>query len=147
MSKILERNGTENTFLDAARFNSFCANYRDGIIRGSYSECKLSAISSNLIQISKGVLLISGFTVILDETTLSFGAFPTQPKEYQIVGQIKIGDSKQPEFSIFVQNVSSLRKDNFFHDDSCSGIYQIEIGKFSLNSSSINNLTQTIKVL
>lgn len=146
MTKILEQNGVENTGLDAARFNRFCSGYRDGIIKNSYKECAINLLSSNIFQIEKGELLISGFRIISEATQFTYNSFPSVATRYQIVAQIVLLDS-QPSFKYLARMITPLRQDNILADNVTSGIYEIEVARFSLETNKITDLIRTVDII
>lgn len=147
MSKILEKNGVENTGLDAARFNRFCASYKDGIVKKSFNECAVSMLSSNSFQIDKGELLICGFRVLSEAVQFTFNSFPASTMRYHIVAQITLDEEKQPSFQYLAREVSALRQDDLLSDNVTTGIYQIEMVRFTLTAEAITDVNRTIDVI
>lgn len=142
--KVLEKNGIEITSIDGAAMNRFAAGNRDGILQGFLSECAVIA-TGNAIAVSAGVILISGMRFkITGIESITMTSAPSIDTRYQLVVQISInGEEVTP--SIFVQVVSEVRQDDLFVSEPWSGIYQVEIGRFTHTAS--GQVTDAVRTL
>lgn len=145
--KILEKDGVDITALDDARFNLFCSGYRDGIVKGSFNECNFTKLASNVFQINKGLLLISGFRVNTELKQFTFNNLPQNPIRYQIVAQIELDTNNQAAFSMFITTPRTLKQNNLFAENVVDKVYQIEFGRFTLDQSGISDITRTLDVI
>lgn len=142
---ILENSGVDITFLDGARFNRFCAGYRDGIIKGSFKELEITLLNSSGLFIDKGELLISGFRVISEDEEWHWNTLPTVPTRYQIIGQLSLNAlTKEPRYYTTVREAENLKQENLFEDGI---IYQVEIARLTVDSSGITDFVQTLDVI
>lgn len=148
--KILTKNGVENTNIDGARDYFFNSGMRDGIVKGALNEGTFGSNESNSIYFDTCELRISGHRVVIDEAVYkTFTTRPQQDTTYALIGQIIVDDSKNVEFSLFIQSASTpLIKDNLFKTTNGAGTYQIEIGRFTLTSDgTISDITRTAEII
>lgn len=143
--KLLESNGVEIENVDGAAFNNFCAGCKNGIIAGVLNECGVYLINSTSLEISTGELLIQGFRVkILSPYSISTAA-SASTITYQVVARITLSLDRTVVFEIESRVVGSLVQDNIFETE--SGIYEVEIARFSTDPSGLSSVTQTLEVL
>ncbi|MGN1200850.1 MAG: hypothetical protein ACI4R8_01110 [Candidatus Caccovivens sp.] len=147
MSKILEKNGVENNGLDAARFNRFCSAYKDGVLKKSFNECAVTALSSNSFQIDKGELLICGFRIISEAVQFTFNTFPVSLMRYHVIAQLTMDETKDITFQYIAREVSPLRQDDLLNENISAGIYQIEIARFTLTIESVTDINKTVDTI
>jgi hypothetical protein len=142
--KILESIGVEITHIDGAAFNNFSAGSESGVISGISDECKVSLLSNTTVQVSTGELLIKGFRVkIISPYTIEKEANSTSVNYYLIAKLTLAGNTVM--FDLEARTSSSLKKDSLFKTN--SGTYEIEIARFTVGSSGITDLSQTVKVI
>ena len=148
--KILTQNGANNTNIDGARAEHFAAGMRSGIIKGSLNECYFGAYASNVIGMDTGVLLISGHPiVIIEDWTKTFSSMPSSAERRSVVAEIVVNDNSVVSFRVFDQLSSvTLRKDNMFEYENGGGIYQVEIGRFTLTTAGlVEDVVRTLDVI
>lgn len=146
--RILEKNGVDNTNIDGAGFNRFCAGNRDGIIKGRLNECAI-AVQGNALTIGTGEMLVSGFRVVIDTpTTFTMSSTPTSAQRYQVIAEIVVDGNSEPTFSLRTQLVAELKQDALFSTEAGVGTYQVELCKFThTTSGNIDDLLRTIDVI
>ena len=148
--KILTQNSIDNTNIDGARAEHFNAGMRNGIVKGAFNEGNFSALSSNVIMLDTCELRISGHRVVIDEAwTHAFSSKPKIPQRYAVVGQVTVGEDTNVTFDLIVQLTDvNLVKNNLFRQTNGAGIYQEEIGRFTLNTDgSVIDVTRTIDII
>ncbi len=148
--KILTQDGTDNNAIDGARDRFFASGNRDGIYKGSLNEGKLIIDPSNGVKMDTFVLLISGNPIIVDKMWgTTFSSKPSTNERYSIVAQLTVDDNNRKTFDILVLPATTkLVKQNLFKTLNSSGTYQVEIGRFTLNTKGlVENLTRTIDVI
>lgn len=134
--RILTKNGVDNTNIDAARAEFFNSGMRDGIVRGAFTEGTFSSNASNSVYLDSCELRISGHRVVIDEPVYkTFSNTPASNTRYSFVAQISVDSVSVVTFSIIIQDANTeLRKDNLYATETGTGIYQIEIGRFTLTT-------------
>jgi hypothetical protein len=149
MSRILEKDGVNNTNIDGARFNNFCAGERSGIIKSTLNECAITTPSSSVINIETGELLVSGVRVVLNSpTNFTFSTFPSSATRYSLIAEIVIDSNSDITSRIFVQLANSaLVQNDLFETETGAGTYQIELAKFTLTSTGVEDLVRTVNVI
>ena len=148
--KILTQNSIDNTNIDGARAEHFNAGMRNGIVKGAFNEGNFSALSSNVIMLDTCELRISGHRVVIDEAWKHpFSSKPKTPQRYAVVGQVTVGEDTNVTFDLIVQLTDvNLVKNNLFRQTNGAGIYQEEIGRFTLNTDgSVIDVTRTIDII
>lgn len=146
--RILEKNGVDNTNIDGAGFNRFCAGNKDGIIRGILNECA-ATIQGNTFTLSTGELIICGFRIVIESPIVrTFTTIPVTPTIYQLIGEIQVSSSSEVQFAWRFQTVQQLTQDNLFNTLSGQGTYQAEICRFIQGSDgSLGALVTTMNVI
>lgn len=146
--RILEKNGIDNTNIDGAGFNRFCAGDRDGIVKGRLNECAI-AVQGNALTIGTGEMLVSGFRVVIDTpTTFTMSSTPTSAQRYQVIAELVVDGNSEPTFNLRTQLVAELKQDALFATESGVGTYQVELCKFThATSGNIDDLLRTIDVI
>lgn len=148
--KILTKNAIENTNIDGARGEFFNSGNRDGIVKGTLNEGKFFASANNTIALESCELRISGHRVVIDTPiTQTFTSKPTSNVRYSFVAQIVVDDNSNVSFSSLIQLSSTkLITDNLFKTTTGAGTYQVEIGKFTLNTDGeIEDIVRTLDVI
>lgn len=147
--KILEKNGVDNTNIDGAGFNKFCAGGYDGVIKGILNECDISSSSMSSVEISTGEILISGFRIVLsDETQFTMGTIPSEIINYNIVAEIVVDTDSEVTFRLFIQPASlPIVQNELFKSESGQGTYQFKLASFDYSLNGIENLTKLFKLL
>ena len=148
--QILTKNGVDNTNIDGARANHFNAGQRSGIVKGAFNEGTFSAISSNIIGLDTCELRICGHQIIIDSVqSITLTNRPATPTRYSMVAQILVDSSSVPTFSLFIQPSSTpLIQNNLFSSIVGNGTYQIEIGKFTLDTNgTISDVVRTADII
>lgn len=146
--RILEKNGIDNTNIDGAGFNRFCAGDRDGIVKGRLNECAI-AVQGNALTIGTGEMLVSGFRVVLDTpTTFTMSSTPTSAQRYQVIAELVVDGNSEPTFAMRTQLVSELKQDALFATDAGVGTYQIEVCRFThATDGTISEMRRTIAII
>lgn len=146
--RILEKNGVDNTNIDGAGFNRFCAGNRDGIIRGILNECA-AAVQGNTFTLSTGELIICGFRIVVESPIVkTFSAIPVSPITYQLIGEIQVSSSSEVQFTLKFQTVQQLIQDELFDTPSGEGTYQAEICRFTQGTDgNLSILVTTMNVI
>lgn len=146
--RILEKNGVDNTNIDGAGFNRFCAGNKDGIIRGILNECA-ATIQGNTFTLSTGELIICGFRIVVESPIVkTFTTTPVTPIIYQLIGEIQVSSSSEVQFAWRFQTVQQLTQDNLFNTLSGQGTYQAEICRFIQGSDgSLGALVTTMDII
>lgn len=149
MARILENNGIDNTNIDGASFNNFCAGQRSGVIKGVLNECAITSPSSSVVNINTGALIISGVRVILDTATnFNFSTFPSTATRYSLVAEIVVDDNSAITTRLFVQLASvALTKNSLYATSTGAGTYQIELAKFTLSTDGVSDLIRTVDII
>ena len=113
MVLILENNGIDNTNIDGASFNNFCAGQRSGIIKGVLNECAITSPSSSVVNINTGEVNYIWLRIIIDSTNFTFSTLPSTATRYSLVAEIVIDDNSAITHRIFVQlsSVSLIQND------------------------------------
>ena len=102
MARILENNGIDNTNIDGASFNNFCAGQEVELIKGRLNECAITSPSSSVVNINTGELIIFGSRIIIDSTNFTFSTLPSTATRYSLVAEIVIDDNSAITHRIFV---------------------------------------------
>ncbi len=148
--KILTKNGIDNTNIDGARGEHFNAGMRSGIVKGVLNEGSFKTNASNSIYLETCELRICGHRIVLDEPVYkTFSNYPSVNTRYSFVAQIVVDDSSKVEFSLFVQSANSkLIQDNLYSSLNGAGTYQLEIGRFTLQTDgTITDITRTADII
>lgn len=132
--KILTKNAVDNTNIDGARANHFAAGMRSGIVKGALNEGTLFASASNVLALNTCELRISGHQVVIDEVEYkTFTNIPAANTRYALIAQIVVDENSDPTFSLIVQlATTALIQQNLFANETGSGTYQLELGRFTL---------------
>lgn len=146
--RILEKNGVDNTNIDGAGFNRFCAGNRDGIIQGILNECA-AAVQGNTFTLSTGELIICGFRIVIESPIVkTFSAIPVSPITYQLVAEIQVTSSSDVQFTLKFQIAQQLVQDDLFNTLSGQGTYQAEICRFTQGTDgNLSVLVTTMNVI
>lgn len=150
MAIILTQNSMDNTNIDGARAEYFNSGMRDGIVKGAFNEGTFTTLASNQISFDTCELRISGHRVVVEETwTRTFSTKPKTPMRYALIGQIIVGEDLSVQFELFPQLASTaLIKNNLFRQQNGAGTYQVEIGRFTLNTDgNIVDVTRTLDII
>lgn len=148
--KILTKNSTDNTNIDGARAEHFNAGMRDGIVKGAFNEGTFTTLASNEISFDTCELRISGHRVVIEEAwSRTFSSKPVTPIRYALIGQIIVGEDSSVQFELFPQLASTAPiKNNLFRQQNGAGTYQVEIGRFTLNTDgNIIDVTRTLDII
>lgn len=144
---ILNSDGVNIDGIEDALFYRFLTNFQDGVIKGAYEEASFSLLNSNTLRIGKGEILISGMRVIIEANTQSFAVFPKVSTRYQIILQIQIDELGQPKFSAIMREIQALVKQDILNRALINAVYQVELGRFSLNQDGIEDITKTLDTI
>ena len=148
--KILTKNGIENSNIDGARAEFFNSGMRDGIVQGALNEGTFISNASNSVSFDTCELRIAGHRIIIDEPIYqTFSNKPSNDTRYSFIAQINVDDNKNVDFSIIIQSASTqLIEDDLYKNLSGKGIYQVEIGRFTLlTDGTITDVVRTIDVI
>ncbi|MBR5223807.1 MAG: hypothetical protein IKV81_06565 [Clostridia bacterium] len=148
--KILTEKGMNNTNIDGARAEYFNAGMRDGIVKGAFNEGTFTTLASNQISFDTCELRISGHRVLVEEAWSStFSTRPKTPTRFAVIGEITVGEDSSVQFDLFAQLASTKPiKNNLFKQQNGAGTYQVEIGRFTLNTDgNIIDVTRTLDII
>lgn len=148
--KILTENGMGNTNIDGARAEHFNAGMRDGIVKGAFNEGTFTTLASNQISFDTCELRISGHRVLIEEAWSStFSTRPKTPTRFAVIGEITVGEDSSVQFDLFAQlATTALIKNNLFKQQNGAGTYQVEIGRFTLNTDgNIIDVARTLDII
>ena len=145
--KILEQNGIENENMDGGALNNFAAGGRDGIMRGVLNECAVTRISSNVLGLESGELMIHGIRVKLTESqSFVLSSAPANPIRYQLIADVSVSANKAVTCTILLQTVGTLIRDELYKNE--AGRYQAEIAQFThATDGSIAGIVRTMEVI
>lgn len=146
--KILTKNSIENTNIDGARANNFNAGRRSGIVKGVLNEGRFFASSSNVIALDTCELRLCGHRVVIDSIEYkTFTNTPSSDIRYSLVAQISVDINADVTFALNTQLASTaLVQDNL--DETGIGVYELEIGRFTLNTSGeIEDVVRTADII
>lgn len=145
--KILEQNGVNHENVDGGAFNNFTAGGRDGIIKGVLNECAIVKVSSNIISISTGEMLIHGIRIKFEESnTFELDSYPAVPIDYRMVVDLTIDANRAVTVSIVLDaGGGTLIQEELYRTE--SGHYQVEIARFTHSPNGIENLTPSLEVI
>ena len=147
--KILTKNGVENTIIEHARDFNFNSGGRSGIIKGVLNECNITSGASNVVTIDTCELRLCGHRIVIEDVEyLTLSNNPAQAIRYSIIAEIRVADSV-PSFKLFYQLTSStLTKDNLSAHPLGNGTYQLELGRFTLNTDgTISDIVRTADLI
>ena len=147
--KILTKNGVENTNIEHARDFNFNSGGRSGIIKGVLNECNITSGASNVVTIDTCELRLCGHRIVIEDAEyLTLSNNPAQAIRYSIIAEIRVADSV-PSFKLFYQLTSStLTKDNLSAHPLGNGTYQLELGRFTLNTDgTISDIVRTADLI
>ena len=147
--KILTKNGVENTNIEHARDFNFNSGGRSGIIKGVLNECNITSGASNVVTIDTCELRLCGHRIVIEDAEyLTLSNNPAQAIRYSIIAEIRVADSV-PSFKLFYQLTSStLTKDNLSAHVLGNGTYQLELGRFTLNTDgTISDIVRTADLI
>lgn len=147
--KILTKNGVENTNIEHARDFNFNSGGRSGIIKGVLNECNITSGASNVVTIDTCELRLCGHRIVIEDAEyLTLSNNPSQAIRYSIIAEIRVADSV-PSFKLFYQLTNStLIKDNLSAHLLGNGTYQLELGRFTLNTDgTISDIVRTADLI
>ena len=142
---LLERTGGTVKAIEGALHNYLSLGRQNGYAQGYRNNFNIFSPASNAIALDTGLFYIQGFRVDNDGIhTITFTSLPSQNIAYQIVAQLDIRtNAEQSAVNIFSQPITALRQDNIFSNG--SGVYELEIARFTVSSSGISNIVRTIQ--
>lgn len=147
--KILTKNGIENTNIEHARDFNFNSGGKSGIIKGVLNECNIASGASNVVTIDTCELRLCGHRIVIEDAEyLTLSNNPSQAIRYSIIAEIRVADSV-PAFKLFYQLANStLIKDNLSAHVLGNGTYQLELGRFTLNTDgTISDIVRTADLI
>ena len=148
MTRILTKNGVDNTNIDGARNYNFNAGRRSGIVKGALNQGNFFASSSNTIVLDSCELRLCGHRVVIDSAEyLTFYNKPSVPIRYSLVAQIIVDNNSDVSFDLHAQTSSTaLVQDNL--DINGSGTFELEIGRFTqLTDGTITDVVRTADLI
>lgn len=150
--KILTKNGQDNTNIDGARNYHFNSGMRDGIVKGALNEGTFTSPTSNSIFFDTCELRISGHRVVINkpfEKTYNENITIARNTRYSLVAQIVVDDNSNVTFDLLIQPATTtLVKDNLFKTLNGRGTYQVEIGRFTLQTdNTVTDIARTIDII
>ena len=148
MTRILTKNGVDNTNIDGARNYNFNAGRRSGIVKGALNQGNFFASSSNTIVLDSCELRLCGHRVVIDSAEyLTFYNKPSVPIRYSLVAQIIVDNNSDVSFDLHAQTSSTaLVQDNL--DASGSGTFELEIGRFTqLTDGTVTDVVRTADLI
>lgn len=148
--KILTNKNVEITHIDDARNYNFNAGLRSGIVEGAFNEGTLFNASANSISLDTCELRVYGFRIIVDEVwDKKFLDAPTENIRYKLVGTLNVDENATPTFDLNIYALDTiLKEDKLFKNKNATGTYQVEIGRFTLNTNGeVVDIVRTIDVI
>lgn len=145
--RILTQNGADNRNIDDARNYYFNAGMRDGIVKGALNEGAFTVLQSNEIFFDTCELIISGHRFVIDEAwSKTFSSIPSQSERHAVIAQVVVDDNEHITFDLIDQLASTaLIKNKLFKNLNGAGTYQVEIGRFTLNTN--NTITDVVRTI
>lgn len=148
--KILTKNGVDNSNIDGARGEHFNAGMRSGIVKGALNEGEFASSSSNSIYLNSCELRICGHRIVIDEPIYkTLVTPPAVNTRYSFIAQIIVDSNSNVDFFMSIQDVNTpLIQDNLFKTENGVGTYQLEIGRFTHQTSgTITDITRTADLI
>lgn len=144
--KLLESNGVEIENIDGAALNNFFCGNKSGIISNVLTNCTAYAVNNLNLQISTGLMIIKGFRIKIT-SPYSVKISPSASEiEYHVIGRIKLDIDRNVTFEIECRTIADLvQDDNLFMSE--QGTYEVEIARFTTNSSGISRVTASLNVM
>lgn len=146
--RILTKNNVDNTNIDGARDSNFNAGRRSGIVKGALNQGNFFSSSSNTIALDTCELRLCGHRVVIDSIEYkTLVNVPSVPIRYSLVASIVIDVNFNVAFELLLQTSStSLTQDNL--DQTGSGTYQLEIGRFTQQTDgTITDIVRTADLI
>lgn len=138
-TRILTKNGVENTNIDGARDNNFNAGGRSGIVKGVLNEGTFTA-QGNEIVFDTCELRISGHRVVIEEPSrISLSGTPYSAERFQYIAKITNIDG-EISFELITTLIHELEQDDILNGN---GVYELEIGRFTHDTS--GNITDVVR--
>lgn len=150
--RILTANGIDNTNIDGARNYNFNSGNRSGIVKGAFNQGNFFSSALNIITLDTCELRLSGHRIIIEEPySISLTQYdaPAAAIRYSMIAEISVNNVSNPTFRIFLQSSSTeLIKNNLFQTGTGEGIYQLEIGRFTLKPDlTIEDVIRTADII
>lgn len=148
--RVLTKNGIYTKNVDDARNFNFNSGRRSGIIKGALNEGNIFSATNNVIALDTCELRLCGHRVVIDSAeiiNISTTATPTTAERIAIIAEITVLNGSDVNFRLFLQDAGeTLEQDNL--DKLISGVYQLEIGRFSLTpSGEITDIVRTADLI
>lgn len=138
-TRVLTKNGVENTNIDGARDNNFNAGGRSGIVKGVLNEGTFTA-QGNEIVFDTCELRISGHRVVIEEPSrISLSGTPYSAERFQYIAKITNIDG-EISFELITTLIHELEQDDILNGN---GVYELEIGRFTHDTS--GNITDVVR--
>lgn len=148
MTRILTKNGVDNTNIDGARNYNFNAGRRSGIVQGALNQGNFFASNNNTIALDTCELRLCGHRIVLDKAEYrTFTNKPSVPVRYSFVARVVVDSDDNVSFEFVSQEATTqLVQDNL--DITGSGTYELEIGKFTqLTDGNITDVVRTADLI
>lgn len=148
--KILTKNGIDNTNIDGARGEHFNAGMRSGIVKGALNEGNFNTNASNSLFLDSCELRICGHRIVINDAVYkTFSNAPASATRYSYIAQIIVDDNSNVDFSLLVQpSTTKLIQDNLYKTTNGAGTYQLEIGRFTLQTDgTITDIVKTADII
>ena len=145
MFKLLDKKGGEVTAEQQAVFNKISTNNADGYVDGFLNSLRIAKMSSNVISIDSGLLLIQGFRSINDTlTTYTVSVTPSEPIPFQLVATYShfISDENDT-LEITTRPTQELRREPLFAGQ--NAVYEVELAEFNMTADGIADFTVTLE--
>ena len=148
MTRILTKNGVDNTNIDGARNYNFNAGRRSGIVKGALNGGNFFASNNNTIALDTCELRLCGHRIVLDQAEYrTFTNKPSVPVRYSFVARVVVDSDYNVSFEFVSQEATTqLVQDNL--DITGSGTYELEIGRFTqLTDGTITDVVRTADLI
>ena len=148
MTRILTKNGVDNTNIDGARNYNFNAGRRSGIVKDALNGGNFFASNNNTIALDTCELRLCGHRIVLDQAEYrTFTNKPSVPVRYSFVARVVVDSDDNVSFEFVSQEATTqLVQDNL--DITGSGTYELEIGKFTqLTDGTITDVVRTADLI
>lgn len=148
MTRILTKNGVDNTNIDGARNYNFNAGRRSGIVKDALNGGNFFASNNNTIALDTCELRLCGHRIVVDVIEYrTFTNKPSVPVRYSFVARVIVDNNYNVSFEFVSQEATTqLVQDNL--DINGSGTYELEIGRFTqLTDGTITDVVRTADLI
>lgn len=143
--KILESTGVEIDHIDGAAFNWFSANRTNGILKGVLNECSVYTLNSSTIEVSTGVILMSGFRIKLTAPIEVRRTASSSLISHHTIARVTLYTDRKVSFDIETRVIEPLVQEDLFKTE--SGVYEVELLSFKTSPTGLSDVTRSLPVI